>query len=404
MRMKRIVAITAILSLPFFFTGCEFLDKVKEEIDNLKHKYEEYYGDKNERGERPFQVVFQQNENDKTAVISSVCDYNQPISHIYFMTQTDAGNNYFKATHSLSSYPFRGVLKPFWDFRYTNPVSPFLRNGDGSYLPDYASLSGLDARKGDRNTIIGTPFAQTDPSGVVGQSKCVGGHIAAGTTLNLYDAPEQALIYAGIANTFTYQIHPNNHIRPWKADGSGNLMLQANFDKPIYRNFESNTGGSVAFNIMLYNPKSKLHLNYVIGIYAFGSAWQTEMAGIKFDPTTNIVHVATVIKDDSWWCTKSPKSLAIQEVVNTPNKTNRDDGRWNDFYRVNISYNNLKAVLDELQKNPPPSVAGINFGQAPQDWEVILLAVQYELAEEGGKALVSGSFSGFEAYLSRLPL
>ncbi|NPA29039.1 MAG: hypothetical protein GXO33_02525, partial [Epsilonproteobacteria bacterium] len=53
--------------------------------------------------------------------------------------------------------------------------------------------------------------------------------------------------------------------------------------------------------------------------------------------------------------------------------------------------------------NPPPNVAGQNFGSNPEDWEVLLIGIQYELAEEGGKALLAGSFRGFEAGISRLP-
>ena len=60
-------------------------------------------------------------------------------------------------------------------------------------------------------------------------------------------------------------------------------------------------------------------------------------------------------------------------------------------------------VLNEIRKNPPAEVAGQNFGLNPEDWEVTLVAIQYELQEEGGKASVSGSFSGFGAYTSDLP-
>ena len=81
-----------------------------------------------------------------------------------------------------------------------------------------------------------------------------------------------------------------------------------------------------------------------------------------------------------------------------------DDGKWDDFYRTNISYQNLLAVLNELKTNPPAEVAGQDFGLSPQDWQVTLLAVQYELEEQGGKALLGGSFRGFEVYTSELPL
>lgn len=383
----------------FSATSCQLVDKAKREYERIKHDYEEFVG-KDDRGPRPFEVIYQQDENAKQTIISSQCNNNQEVKYIYFSNQNEATHNIFSAIKNLYSYPYSGVLKPFWDIRYSNPVSQYVHNNDGSAYANHAELTGLDTRTGNRNSIIGTGLSQIDKSGSVTQSKCVNGALTGGSTLNLYDAPEQSLIYAGISNTLVYQIHPNNHIRPWKNNGKGNLMLQGSFDIPIYHNFAANIGGSVAFNVFLYNPKIKKHLNYVIGIYAYGEAWQREKAGIRFDPTTNIIHVATVIKDDSWWCTRSPKSKEIQEVFNVPNKTTKDDGRWNNFYRVNISYQNLLAVLNELKTNSPAEVAGQNFGLNPADWEVTLSAIQYELEEQGGKASISGSFRGFETYIS----
>jgi len=389
--------------LLFSLSNCDLADKAKKEYERIKNQYEEYVG-QDDRGERPFTVVYQQNENAKATIVPAQCAANQTPKYIYFGTQSDATRNIFTAIRNLYSYPPRGILKPFWDIRYTNPVSTYINGGNSTEYPNHATLTGLDARSGTRNVTVGSGLSQIDTSGVVAQSKCVNGTLALGTTLNLYDAPEQTLVYAGIASTFAYQIHTSNHIRPWKSNTKGNLILQAYFDTPIYHNFEANIGGSVAFNIFLYNPKIKKHLNYVIGIYAYGEAWQREKAGIRFDPTTNIIHVATVIKDDSWWTTKSPRSKEIQEVFNIPNKTTKDDNKWNNFFRTNISYQNLLAVLNALKTNPPAEVAGQNFGLHPEDWEVTLLAVQYELEEQGGKASISGSFKGFETYVSEDPL
>ena len=389
--------------LIFLLSGCDLVDKAKREYERIKNQYEEYVG-KDNRGPRPFQVVYQSNDHIDSTIVSPQCGINQTPSYIHFNTQQEAQQNIFNAIRNLYSYPSRGVFKPFWDLRYTNPVSKYIDGTDGTAYPNHAILTGLDARTGVRNVTIGTAFSQIDASGVVAQSKCVNNILTAGTTVNLYDAPEQSLVYSGIASTFVYQIHLNNHIRPWRSNGNGNLMMQAYFDTPIYHNYSKNIGGSVAFNIFLYNPKINKHLNYVIGVYAYGEAWQKEKAGIRFDPTTNIIHVATVIKEDSWWCTKSPKSKEIEEVKNTSNKTTKDDGRWPNFYRVNISYQNLLAVLKELRTNPPAEVAGQDFGLNPEDWEVTLSAVQYELEEQGGKASVSGSFSNFGTYITQLPM
>lgn len=396
--------IPLLLMILLSLTSCDLIDKAKNEYELIKHKYEEFVGDTDTRGPRPFTVVYQQDENAKSGLISSQCSQNQDVKHIYFSNQTEAHNNIFNAIKNLYSYPYSGILKPFWDIRYTNPVTNYVHHSDRSHYANHAKLTGLDARTGMQNILTGTAASQTDIAGSVVQSKCVDNMLTSGMTLNLNDAPEQALTYAGIASTFTYQVHVDTHTKVWNAQGKGNLMLQGYFDTPIYQNFESNIGGSISYNVFLYNPKINKHLNYVIGIYAAGEAWQKEKAGIRFDPTTNIIHVATVIKADSWWTTISPRSKAITEVFDIPNKTTKDDGQWNNFYRTNISYQNLLAVLNALKSNPPAEVAGQDFGLNPEDWEVILLGVQYELEEQGGKALLSGSFRGFEVYLSQDPL
>jgi len=181
-------------------------------------------------------------------------------------------------------------------------------------------------------------------------------------------------------------------------------VIQASFDKPLYFNYEENLGGSVNFNVFMKNKKNGIMLNFVIGIYAMGTAWQLEKAGIQYDPTTNIVHVATVIKDSSWWSTKSPQSQEIREVLAGEHQKTSDNGIWPDFYRVNISYQNLLEVLKELEVTPPAGAENISYGMNPEDWEVTLLAIQYELEEDGGKAALSGSFKGFEAYTTQLPI
>ena len=401
MKIKKITLFILTITL-LSFNGCDLVDKAQREYDRIKNQYEEFTGDKDDRGPRPFEIVYQNNESVQQTIASPSCSNNQVPQYIYFATQNDAHNNIFNAIANLYSYPPQGLLKPYWDIRYTNPISQYINNTTATDYANHAEYTGLDARSGNRNIVVGTSASQTDASGSVIESKCVNNTIAAGTTLNLNDSPSQSLVYAGVQSTFSYQIHENNHIRPWQANGNGNLATQAHFDSPIYHNFGGNIGASISFNIFLYNPKINKHLNYVIGVYAAGDAWQIERAGIRFDPTTNIIHVATVIKESSWWCTISPKSKSIVEVSDSTRTTN-DDNSWNSFYRANISYQNLLAVLKELRTNPPAAVAGQDFGLSPQDWEVTLVAIQYELAEQGGKARFSGSFSGFGAYVSQLP-
>ena len=399
--MKKYTLFLALITL-FTLSSCKLVDDAKKEYEKIKNKYDEL-NDLRTRGPRPFEPIFQGEGDAKTAIVNAQCANNQVPKYIHFNTQAEASQNIFGAIKNLYSYPNQGVLKPFWDSRYINPVSQYITGISATHYPDHSILTGLDARSGVRNITVGTSASQVDASASVLQSKCVGGKITAGTTINLHDAPEQSVTYAGPQSTFAYHIHADNHISPWKSNQSGNLMMQASFDKPIYRNFSSNIGGSISFAIFLYNPKIKKHLSYIIGVYAAGVAWQKEKAGIRFDPTTNVIHVATVIKDTSWWSTKSPKSQPMKEILSRKTNTS-DDGKWDDFYRTNISYQNLLAVLNELKTNPPAAVAGQDFGLSPEDWQVTLLAVQYELEEQGGKALLGGSFRGFEVYSSNLPL
>lgn len=399
----------------FIMSGCQTFDKITEKVKNeferikakaereyerIKDQYSEFREGQDPRGEKPFTVVYQTDENNRQVLVSANCASNQTPKYVYFPTQVEASKNIFQSIQNLYSYP-ASTLKPYWDTRYINPVSQYINGTSRTDFPDHSQLTGLDARTGQQNIAVGTGLSQVDASGSLVQSKCVNNKLTAGTTLNLYDAPEQSLEYAGIQSTFSYQIHPDNHIKPWNSDGTGNLVTQAYFNAQTYHNYEENIGASISFNIFLYNPKIKKHLNYVIGVYATGVAWKKEKAGIRFDSTTNIIHVATVVGKDSWWSTISPQSLPIQVISNSnPENTKK----WENFYRVNIGYQNLLAVLQELKTNPPTEVAGQDFGLTPSDWEVTFVAVQYELEEEGGKASLSGSFTGFENYITQNPI
>jgi len=393
-----------LLTTMFVFLGCDLIDKAENEIERIKNRYEEYIGEKDDRGERPFTVTYQEDENAKTILISSQCTNNVATNYVYYGTVADANRQYLNDTQSLITYPGYGNLKPFWDMRYVNPVERYMNGGEYSHYPNHGEKTGLDTRNGIANIGIGTDVSKVDAGGVIAQSECINGSLAGGTTINLWDAPEQYINYGGPQSTFSYRLQSTVLTSPWNASGAGNLIIQGYFDKPIYNNYGGNTGGSASIGLFIKNKRTNKLLNYVIGIYASGSAWMKEKSGIKFDTSSNIVHIATVASENSWWSTISPKSKAIQEVFNTPNGIASNDEKWNDFYRVNISYQNLLAALQELSTNPPPSAEGQNFGLNPEDWEITSIMLQYELEEQGGKASFSGSFRGFEAYISNLPL
>ncbi len=374
------------------------IDNIKDSIKGLEEKYHEYTSSDN-RGERPFTPVFQ-DDDEKVTFISSKCSSNKTIQYLAYLTPTDAYTEHLSDVQNLISNPKNGNLQPFLDIRYLNPVTKYMNGGSYDFYPNNAEFTGLDVRNGSSNIGIGTTASSGDSSGSIVQSECIDSSLAIGTTINLYDTPEQSITYGGPQTTFTYQLLSSSLTSPWSSDKKGNLALQAYFDNPIYANYSTNTGGSVSYGLFLNNKKTGEKLNFVIAIYLIGDAWIEEKAGIKFDPTTNIAHVATLIDDSSWWSTKSPKSQTAKEITSDISKKTSDDGKWNNLYRVNISYQNLLAVLDELQKNPPEGAENKNFGMSPEDWEVDSVMVQYELEESGGKALLAGSFRGFEVYLT----
>jgi hypothetical protein len=402
---KHIYWLFALLPV-LLLNGCDLGDKIEKEAkriyNKVKKKYEEYRGEDEQDQPRPFEVIYQSESGPKSPIILSQCNYNQSVRYVYFSNPSDAGRNFIRSTNGLVSRP-GAEMKPFWDIRYVNPVNAYIRGGDHSEYPDHAQYTGLDIRNGSNNIGIGTAASQVDASGGIAQSKCINGQIAAGALINLNDAPEQYIHYAGPQNTFVYRFDTSSHIAPWKSDGTGNLMLQASFDRPVYINFGGNIGGGVYFNVFMRNKRTGTFLNFVIGIYAAGDAWVKEKRGIQFDPTTNIVHVATVSSDNSWWSTKSPQSLPLQEITPGNQPSGSNNGQWPEFFRVNISYQNLLVVLQKLSETPPAGAEGRNFGQNPAEWEITTLMIQYELEEEGGKAILAGSFKGFEAYISQYP-
>ncbi len=402
--MRKFIYRCCIAASLFTISGCALGDKIgkkaEELYDGAQDKYAEYReGEENKP--KPFTVVFQNDPNNKQVLISSACSSNSAVKYVYYGTPADTVNAMADTQHFVS-YP--GREKPFWDIRYIDPIHTIMNGGTYDHLPDHSKYTGLDTRRGVRNVAFGTDAAIVDASGSITQSKCVNGQLAGGVTINLLNAPKQYIHYGGPQSTFIYKIGNNTLSFPWKKDGTGNLVLQASFDRPLYFNYAENIGGSVSFGLYIKNKRSGTILNYVIGIYAAGESWIKEKRAIQFDPTTRFVHIGTVISDKSWWSTKSPSSRHITEVKASNNETTTDDGQWPEFFRVNIAYQNLKALLDELNTNPPPGAEGQDFGSDPSEWQVTAIMLQYELDEKGGEALFSGSFRGFEAYISQLPI
>ncbi len=407
---------SAMLMVILSLTGCSVVDDAKDTVNNAvddakdqidnavdraKAKYGELHGDGGTPEPKPFTVVFQDDPSQKSVLISSLCSVNNGSNYTYYETIFDT-QTALNDAYGFVSFP--GNQIPFWDIRYTNPVSKYINGGTYDYYSDHSEFTGLDVRTGNGNIGIGTEFSKIDAGGSIVQRECIDNILVGGTTVNLNDAPEQSINYGGPQSNFIYQIGKSPLASPWKVDGTGNLVLQGYIAQPLYIKYGENTGGGVGFGLFLKNKSNGTIINYVIGVYAAGESWAQERRGILFDTSSNLVHVATVISDESWWSTKSPSSQSITEVTPSPDTKNSNSGQRNNFFRVNIAYQNFHALLQELSQNPPVGGTGQNYGQNPEDWEVISIMISYELEESGGKALLSGSFKGFEAYISVNPI
>ena len=384
MYLKSIFKVSIFATISFMLSGCEFFDEMFQ------------FKSQNNRQSSIKGIKYESDESKKNPLILSKCSINKP-SYIYYETPEDAHRYIYKDTKNLLSKPLNN-LKPHWDIRYLNGISRYKNS-----TVKFEKLTGMSFK--DSALFVGTDASREHYAASVAGVKCVDGKVAAGVTVNLGDAPEEYVDYGGPHATFIYRLANNLNItRPWNSTKDGNLIIQANFTKPIYKNFEDNIGGGVNFGLILRNVKNNKYINYIIGVYAIGNGDIKERKNLLFDPTTKMVHISTVIDRDTKWATISPKSKESIRILSDIDEFKKIYNRWDNFYRVNITYDNLYAVLKELRDNPPADVADEDFGMNPEDWEISSVFIQYELDEDGGKALLSGSFRGFEVFTSKLPL
>ena len=336
-----------------------------------------------------------------TPVVKSTCS--PGIKYVSYETPTEAHHNYYRDIRYSKSYPKRNIFKPIWDQRYVNPVSTYIRNFNASWTPKHYLYTGLDARTGYKNTVTGTYASRVAASASVTQTECIQGALAGGTTINLYDAPEQSLIYAGPQSTFIYQFGDRS-IRPWKSSGTGNYMMQGRFDNPLWGNWSRhNHGAEVNFIFYLVNVKTNKKFSYVITIYGAGKSRSRETADVLLDKSTKLYHIGTAIRSGTRYATKSRWSRSTsgprKKITTFSHKKGSD---WSDFYRVNISYWNIKNALYALSQNPDAGFT--RYDLDPANWAIQDSGIQYEILHEGGKATISGSFWDFKTFISDRPL
>jgi len=166
---------------------------------------------------------------------------------------------------------------------------------------------------------------------------------------------------------------------PWR--NNGNLMMQVKFIDTLYQNFSDNIGGTISFNLFLRNIVNGERINYVIAIHAFGLAWTEEQPEVLFDDSTNTSFVGSIVKPGTKYTTMS----------DTSNILNTKQG----FFRANISTQNLYNALESQ------GLVNIDLN----NWYIDFIGIQFEVEEDGGgDALLSGSFEGFNAYITTDPM
>jgi hypothetical protein len=380
--------------LAYLLSGCQLFEPLGESSSsNLQ-----------DSGQTSKSVTFEDENASKRAVVTANCQYNDTVAFRYFASSHDAETKYWSKTSNLLSEPGSGkALKPFWDLRYVNSGELLVKDAKKLDFANHSIYTGLDAREGDKNIEAGVDSAQAFADASVVQAKCIDGTLAGGSLLNLLDSTKTTITYGGPHSTFMYRIKDSTSILPWQGDHKGNLLIQGNFDHPIYAKYSNNLGGNVNIGLYLQNQKNGMQMNYIITLYAAGGAWSQEQQDLKYDPTTKIAHIATTVATGNRWSTKSPKSKSTQHIESDTSATQERLNQWDDFYRVNISYQDLMNVLEELKNNPPKELIGSDFGTNPADWKLKSIYLQYELEESGGDALLAGSFKGFEAYTTTLP-
>jgi len=178
-----------------------------------------------------------------------------------------------------------------------------------------------------------------------------------------------AVDFGGPQSTIIYNLNKYDKF-PWRT--GDNLSMQVKMKTPYFKNLNGKTGGNIAFNFFIVNPKTNARLNYVISIYTLGVANQTEVKEVLYDTSTNTNFISTTIQKGNLYTTISDLSSSTNIVTQEFN-----------FFRVNVTRENLTRIIDN-----------------PEDYKVTFIGIQYEIEEELGEAIVSTPFYGFSAYIT----
>lgn len=182
---------------------------------------------------------------------------------------------------------------------------------------------------------------------------------------------DAAVSFGGSQSTLIYKLH---EVYPFRYGNT--LMMQIDFNEVKYQNLGGNLGGNIAFNLFLINKITKERINYVISTHALGRGWNKENRHILYDPSTDTHFISTTVDHGNIYTTITSLSSTI----------NNENG----FFRVNITQENIKKVLElNVYKNKDVN-----------NWHVPFIGIQFELEESHGDGILSAEFEGFSAYLT----
>lgn len=334
-------------------------------------------------------IVFAQ-----TPLVSSLCSTNQEQEPLYFGSPPPLGTVIYKRL----SVPMNGnaIMAPYWDVRYTKPISRLDKPLATTPVTTYANhlpYSGINSSSYAVAPAWGTEASKSDASGSLVQTKCINGYLAASAAVNGWDSVP-VITFGGPAATWTYQFTAglagiNTAAAPWHPDGTGNLMLQGLFTRPYHHSADNLGGAEVNLNVFLadkYFPSKTI--NFVISVFR-SNGILSEGSAIAPDPTTGAAWVSTLIQDQTQWVTASPYSYRTMSMTGTTSSSEM----WPYFYRVNITYANLMAVLRSAK----------TLGVKPENWVVTNVAVQTEITGSLNQS-VGSSVRAFEVYSSNSAL
>ena len=339
-----------------------------------------------------------------TLLVPASCASNNPIQYLYTKYQADVGTIPERTAALGVTRPANITnpnFQPILDIRYVNDITDYPNSGDPTYA-DHLTYTGIAGSVSGANTsdswAVGTTASRYDGSGTIVQKKCVNGYLVFGAMVNGWDSPVQQLTFGGpnVALTYKFQ-RPSppgfdvSPVQPWTST-NGNLMLQAYFI-PAYH--YGAIRGEAGFNVFLQHVSNPTeYLNYVINVYRSDGAADNETEPAT-DPTTGAWFVGTGIRDARpdgsafRWTTKSPYSASSTDT--------RDYGvsteSWPQFFRVNISRNNLQQLLTATGKT-----------SAPEEWAVKEVSFLWEIGGSPYSQALAGSLQAFETYQSDGPV